>query len=385
MASSPRNYLDKIPQISERSTGTGELSDLENNPYSYGSISYPYDLGKEYCPHYVTFNIHLPESSKYITDNPNSVSDTPSRSQENYDFTAKNRYQPQGGTTTGDKATYALGVGGLTAAAAGPGAGLGAGLGSYLARNITLRPKLKRITRSIHIYMPDTVQSQFSHSHDGVSLTDALGNLGFATAVGADLAKNAKELSSAVTQYAKDLVDPSVVANWNPNLSFNPGTAEALGKLTEKLGGTGQGFSDLLVKSLGKAVNPQVELIFRGTANREFVFDFQFQPRSEKEGQDINNIIQTFKTFAAAELSSGENGRYYIPPGQFDIKFMFGNKENPAIGKISTCVLTNITVNYSGAGAFATFVDGNPVQINMSLIFKEADIITRELIQKFGY
>lgn len=372
--------------ITQKTSGVGALSSLEKNPYSIDDARYPLEgLGDEECPHYVTFNINLPETSKYVRENSNNLSAEKSRSQQNYDFNETNN---PNGTFNNKNLNVGLAAG-ISLFSNGPISAALVGVAGASAKSdtagITLRPKLKRIKKSISIYMPDTLQAQYSHSHDGVSLTQALGNLGIATALGADIAQNAREFGGAAKQYAKDLLDPNVEANFNPQLSYNTATAEAVGKLAESSGAVGAGFSDLTLKSAGKALNPQVELIFRGTANREFVFDFQFQPRSAKEATHINDIIQTFKAYAAPELANEGNGRYLIPPGQFDIKFMFRNRENDAIAKISTCVLTNITVNYAGAGAFATFDDGNPVQINLSLIFKEADIITRDLIEKEGY
>ena len=57
---------------------------------------------------------------------------------------------------------------------------------------------------------------------------------------------------------------------------------------------------------------------------------------------------------------------------------MFKNEENRFIGKISTCALENIDVNYSSAGPFATFDDGAPVEIALQLRFIEVDTITKE-------
>ena len=81
--------------------------------------------------------------------------------------------------------------------------------------------------------------------------------------------------------------------------------------------------------------------------------------------------------FAAPSINPNSRGRYFIVPAQFDIQFKFKQEENDFIAKISTCVLEAIDVNYAGAGQFASFTDGMPVDISMQLRFKEADIITR--------
>jgi hypothetical protein len=166
------------------------------------------------------------------------------------------------------------------------------------------------------------------------------------------------------------------------NVGGSAGGREVGGFLAEKTGLVNQGFTDLLLRDLGKALNPQIEMVYKRTQNRSFVFDFRMQPRSSKESGNIKKIIKEFKRYAAPSLTD-EGGAYFNIPGQFDIEFMFKNEENKFIGKISTCVLENIDVNYSVAGAFATFDDGAPVDINLQLRFKEVDTLTRELFDRF--
>jgi len=125
-------------------------------------------------------------------------------------------------------------------------------------------------------------------------------------------------------------------------------------------------------------------LIYRGTQNRSFIFEFKFQPRSAQEAQTIQNIIHTFKLYSSPSINNTGLGRYFIVPGQFDITFKFGNVTNQYISQISTCVLEAIDINYAGAGQFASMVDGAPADITLQLRFKEGEIITRELIAAKG-
>jgi hypothetical protein len=160
------------------------------------------------------------------------------------------------------------------------------------------------------------------------------------------------------------------------------GGIEAAGGIAEKTGLVGPGFTDFMLRNQGLALNPQVELIFRGSSNRTFMFDFKFQPKNKKETQVIKDIIFLFKRYSAPGLAGGSNvpGAYFTTPGQFDIQYYFKNAENKNIGRISTCVLEGIDVNYSSSGQFATFDDGAPVEINVMLRFKEVDILTRDMI-----
>ena len=67
---------------------------------------------------------------------------------------------------------------------------------------------------------------------------------------------------------------------------------------------------------------------------------------------------------------------------------MYNGKENPNIDKISTCVLTSISVDYAKEGFTAFEVAGEndpqlgrtgmPTGIAMSLKFKETQILTKE-------
>ena len=81
------------------------------------------------------------------------------------------------------------------------------------------------------------------------------------------------------------------------------------------------------------------------------------------------------------EISTG--GLFYVYPSTFDIAYYFNGTENSNINKISTCVLEDLAVDYGGQG-FNTFNDGMPTEVNLSLKFRELEVLTRERIEK-GY
>jgi hypothetical protein len=167
------------------------------------------------------------------------------------------------------------------------------------------------------------------------------------------------------------------------------GVAEIVGRLGESVAGMDERFKDALVRSQGFAINPQVELFFTGTERRQFQFDFRFNSRSQKETEQIKEIIKAFRMHSAPSIpDTGTGARYFVPPSQFDVKFYFRKDglsvENEFIAKMGTCVLESVDVNYVGSGKFMTFEDGQPVDIEVRLSFQEVDIITREAIEK-GY
>lgn len=143
------------------------------------------------------------------------------------------------------------------------------------------------------------------------------------------------------------------------------------------LAGKSQGMPALsaLTKS---ALNPRKEQLFRSVDNRRFTFEYQFAPRSQKEAQNIKRIINTFKYHMHPEYLDTSSRLAYLFPSEFDIVHMFNNQESEHMNKISTCVLAEMTVNYSPNGQFSTHTDGFPTQINVQMTFVELETLTKE-------
>lgn len=131
----------------------------------------------------------------------------------------------------------------------------------------------------------------------------------------------------------------------------------------------------------GLAANPRKEMVFKGVDFRTFSFDYSFFPRSEQEANNIEKIIQTFKFHMHPEFKDA-NSFLYLYPSEFDISYYTRDGENEHIHKHTSCVLTDLSINYTPNGNFNTFSNGMPTQINMSLTFKELSSPTKETIDK---
>ena len=236
---------------------------------------------------------------------------------------------------------------------------------------IDLTRKTRRAAGSITLYMPDTVTQTQVANYDAVSMTEAFGDAGLIAQAGSTA------INSAIEAAKSDKISFGQTAG-------SGAIAEVAAKAAGATGAFGGNIEKALLFSAGVAKNPQVELLFENIANREFLFDFKFVPRNKQEAKDIIKIIQTFRFFAAPEIPTTGTGRYFIPPSEFDIEFMIGNKINPNLPLVSTCVLEGIDVNYGSAGQWTAFFDGMPVEISMQLRFKEVEILHKELIQQ-GY
>lgn len=137
------------------------------------------------------------------------------------------------------------------------------------------------------------------------------------------------------------------------------------------------------------APNPRKQLIFNEPAPRRYEFSFNFFPRNEYETARAYEIIKTFKKYAYPALNKiiGQ-GAFYTFPAEFEIKYytVQGKEavENDWLPKMGRCALREISVDYTSSGTYATFENGAPVMMSLSLTFEEMELMDRDLIEK-GY
>jgi trimethylamine:corrinoid methyltransferase-like protein len=80
------------------------------------------------------------------------------------------------------------------------------------------------------------------------------------------------------------------------------------------------------------------------------------------------------------EYKDDADGQFlFIYPATFDIEYYVGAEQNKHIHKHTSCVLTNVAVDYTPNGSYAYFnKNGAPIQINVRMDFRELEIITRK-------
>jgi len=132
--------------------------------------------------------------------------------------------------------------------------------------------------------------------------------------------------------------------------------------------------------ALGLAANPKKEQVFKGVDFRTFSFDYQFFPRNESEAKNVMKIIQEFKYHMHPEFKD-TNNFVYIYPSEFDIYYYQGTQENMNLHRHTSCVLTEMNVNYTPNGTFNTFENGMPTQINVTLSFRELALLTKDKVK----
>ena len=138
---------------------------------------------------------------------------------------------------------------------------------------------------------------------------------------------------------------------------------------TEQLTGT----KDLLARTTGQVLNPNMELLFQGPALRSFTFSWKMSPRDEKESIEIAKIIRMFKQSMAPQKTDA--GLFLKAPNIYRLTFNQGTKEHKFLPKMKECALNNCAVNYTPDGGYMTYENTAMVALEMSLSFQEMEPI----------
>lgn len=131
--------------------------------------------------------------------------------------------------------------------------------------------------------------------------------------------------------------------------------------------------AQILARQTGEILNPNLELLFDKPTLRSFRFSFNMVPRSAPESEEIKQIIRLFKVRMAPRVD--KNTPFLKTPSVFQLRYKQGKGNHKFLNQFKQCFLTDISVNYTGSGTYATYDDGTPVSIKMDLSFKEIEPI----------
>jgi hypothetical protein len=133
---------------------------------------------------------------------------------------------------------------------------------------------------------------------------------------------------------------------------------------------------NVLARTTGAILNPNIELLFNGPSLRVFNYRFQLSAREKDESKQIQGIIRFFKKGMAVRRSAAE--LFLVTPNIFEIKYLHKDNDHPYINRIKTCALTNCSVDYTPTGSYMTFPDGSMVSYAINLTFEELEPIYQD-------
>ena len=234
------------------------------------------------------------------------------------------------------------------------------------------RAPTKRLLESIALYMPAQVslnqKSNYGEIEIGSAVAAALNaqkgaasEEGFFNSVGGALAG----LGDAAAE--------SAVAGFRTAVAVGASGAKAAVELRS-----------------GMVLNNRLETVFEGVEKREFSFQFRFLPRSENEAKTVDRIVNIFRFYMAPSFAGDpSSSRTFIVPATFNVQYHYSGGQNMFLNKIGECVLTNMDVTFGGERPQffkpTSGVNGEgapPVETNITLNFKELELMTREKIRE---
>jgi hypothetical protein len=353
---------------------------FESSKYDIQSTQYPSDLysnTREYGGNYVLFYINIVEDSKLLPKQGGSVSVLNDQVSNRLrgDLVGLNLSKTQSagaaagvGFVTGLFGGGVANIGALKTAI--KGGAIGAVYGTAVTGAIPLtesgatkaRSQQKRTRHAIALHIPNQLNITYGVDWQ----TDET----FAFQAAAVAATGATDVAKAIQTGAKKNSDKTDQAE-----------TSQLGSIAQAIAlRTAPGVGGALSAATGNAANPKKEQIFKSVNYREFTLDYTFSPKDAEEAQAVRNIIYLFKLHMHPEYKD-ENGFIFVYPSEFDITYYQGGAENLNLHRHPSCVLKNMSINYTPNGAFNTFDDGMPTQINVQLQFLELAILTKETIQ----
>jgi hypothetical protein len=136
--------------------------------------------------------------------------------------------------------------------------------------------------------------------------------------------------------------------------------------------------SDLVSRTTGQVLNPNMELLFKGVSLREFAFEYDLAPRDGNEAKEIKKIITTLKRAMAPRTSSDNStgsGLFISAPRVFQLEYRSGNKKHPFLHSFKPMAMKGMSVNYTGSGNYSVYGDSTPIHMKISMNFQELNPI----------
>ena len=199
---------------------------------------------------------------------------------------------------------------------------------------------------------------------DSNSTNYGQGNMNFMQEAGLDFAENLTTGKGA--EAGKNI--NSMIESASGGLVKNYFATQAINSIGGNLS-----LDQVMARNSGQIINPNMELLFSGPTLRNFSYQFKFTPRFQKEAETVRKIIKAFKRNMAPK-GAGDN--FLKTPNMFEIQYV--GEADKYLNRIKLCALTNVAMNYTGDGTWATYNDGSPISMTMTLAFTELTPVFNE-------
>jgi len=177
---------------------------------------------------------------------------------------------------------------------------------------------------------------------------------------------------STITEGLGAGVDATINAAKNISKSDEVKTA-----LATAIAGSASGAGNLLTRTTGAIMNPNMELLFNSPSLRSFNFSFTLAPRNKAEAMVIIKIIRFFKQGMSPIRSKSR--LFLRSPHTFRLAYKHkvgltnDKDDHPFLNKFKECALNGFGVNYTPSGQYSTYEDGVMTSYQMTMGFQELE------------
>tara|TARA_B100000575_G_C23109696_1_gene640868 strand:+ start:68 stop:1312 length:1245 start_codon:yes stop_codon:yes gene_type:complete len=245
---------------------------------------------------------------------------------------------------------------------------------------------VSQFANNIMLPIPQDLSNEIQQVWQGKQFTQ-LGRAALAAAAGGSISY-AKEVVNNITGNAKAIQTAltSTILNSIPGVGGNIS------------------YNDVSGSTRGIVINPNAELLYDSPEMREIGMIFRLVPRNSNESQQIQDIVKTFRKAAmpnwgatggnasvgaAGEAvegnlidSFGGEDNWIRVPNLCKFTFMKGQEAHPYLIQFKPCAISRVEVNYTSDGTFATYTDGAPVAVELSLNFMETKLIFADEVER---
>jgi hypothetical protein len=127
-------------------------------------------------------------------------------------------------------------------------------------------------------------------------------------------------------------------------------------------------------RATGKAINPNLELLFSGPKLRSFQFSFQFAPQNPDDALVTRKIMRFFKQGMLPSRAISSD-LFLMSPNVFRLAFMNGTNKIRSLNSFKLCALTTCQINFTPDNLYQAYDDpsvtSQPVRSQMTLGFTE--------------
>ena len=186
--------------------------------------------------------------------------------------------------------------------------------------------------------------------------------------------------AAAMANIALTTINKSVSAGFDElssSVQAAVGSEETRKALSTAIAGQASGTgSQLLQRTAGAIINPNMELLFKDPGMRQFSFNWKLAPRSASEAQTVIKLIRFFKQKMAVKKSDAN--LYLKAPNTWRLAYKRPNsQDHPFLNKFKECAMTSFTANFTPDGNYATFEDGVMASYDITMAFSELEPIFR--------